>query len=34
MTHIMKLNEEISAASEHWEQAHNQLKLQSGAEKE
>ena len=34
MTHIMKLNEEISAASEHWEQAHNQLKLQSAAEKE
>ena len=27
MTHIMKLNEEISAASEHWEQAFNQLKV-------
>ena len=34
MTHIMKLNEEISAASEHWEQAFNQLKVSSAAEKE
>ena len=33
MTHIMKLNAEISAASEHWERAFNQLKEASNNEK-
>ena len=34
MTHIMKLNAEISAASEHWERAFNQLKETSNNERE
>ena len=34
MTHIMKLNAEISAASEHWERVYNELKESSTNEKE
>ena len=34
MTHIMKLNAEISAASEHWERAFNEQKESSATERE
>ena len=34
MTHIMKLNAEISAASEHWERAFNQLKEETASDNE